>query len=236
MVTVTSIAPATGSALGYIPVVITGTGFTGATAVTFGTTPADTYVVDSDTQITASLPPHAAGLVDVIVTAPAGTGTKSNAFAYLAPTDLEAMIERMAEIANAEKTVTGIAFAYPNNPASLTVLPAVCYFVGPQNYEPYRDSEDVKIEKTTVYIRVHVDHVTQGIPGEVESRVKRIAPLIRDSILAHPGLQGLEFIQRVNLESSSGVKVLNYAGENFAGCEWKTTIERYIKVNYGSGE
>ena len=142
----------------------------------------------------------------------------------------------MADIANAEKAVTGISVAYPDNPASLATLPAVCYFVGPQTYEPYRDSEDVKLEKTTIYVRVHVEHITQGIPGEVESRVKLMIPLIRDSILSHPSLQGMDYILRVNLETSSGVRMLSFAGESYAGCEWKLSVERFIKVNYGTGE
>ena len=51
---------------------LTGTGFTGlsgAAAVTFGGTNATSYTVNSATQITATAPAHAAGAVDVVVTA-----------------------------------------------------------------------------------------------------------------------------------------------------------------------
>ena len=54
-------------------VVISGKGFTGATAVRFGDTAAADFDVDSDEQITAVSPAHAAGKVNVTVTAPAGT-------------------------------------------------------------------------------------------------------------------------------------------------------------------
>jgi Ca2+-binding RTX toxin-like protein len=54
-------------------VVLTGVGFTGATSVRFGSTPAASFKVDSPTQITAVSPAHAAGKVNVTVTTPAGT-------------------------------------------------------------------------------------------------------------------------------------------------------------------
>jgi len=62
-----------GDTLGGESVVITGVGFTGATAVKFGSTNAASYVVDSDTQITAVAPAHAAGSVGITVVTPGGT-------------------------------------------------------------------------------------------------------------------------------------------------------------------
>ena len=57
---------------------ITGTGFTGATAVDFGTTPATSFTVVSDTTITADSP-AGTGTVDVTVTTPGGTSATSSA-------------------------------------------------------------------------------------------------------------------------------------------------------------
>lgn len=71
--TVTSLATSTGPTAGGTSVVITGTGFTGATSVQFGATDAPTYNVDSATQITVTSPAHAAGVVDITVTTAAGT-------------------------------------------------------------------------------------------------------------------------------------------------------------------
>ncbi|MDP9130212.1 MAG: IPT/TIG domain-containing protein, partial [Candidatus Binatota bacterium] len=65
-------------------VTISGTAFTGVTDVTFGGTPATSFVFINPTTITAVTPAHAAGLVDVNVTAPSGTGTGTNLYLYAA--------------------------------------------------------------------------------------------------------------------------------------------------------
>jgi IPT/TIG domain len=70
------VAPSTGSAGG--SVVLTGSGFTGATAVNFGDVSSEKIDVDSDQQITATVP-AGTGTVDVTVTTPAGTSVASEA-------------------------------------------------------------------------------------------------------------------------------------------------------------
>jgi hypothetical protein len=67
-------------------VTITGTGFTGATAVKFGTSNATKFTVNSATSITAVSPKAmGSGTVDVTVTTPAGTSPTSPAdqFTYM---------------------------------------------------------------------------------------------------------------------------------------------------------
>src|SRR6516162_5866424 len=73
---VNTVSPATGSTAGGITVIITGSGFTGASGVSFGGASAAAMTVDSDTQITATSP-AGAGTVDVTVTTPAGTSATS---------------------------------------------------------------------------------------------------------------------------------------------------------------
>jgi hypothetical protein len=70
---VTAVSPNTGTTAGGATVTISGSGFTGASAVTFGTAVASSFTVNSDTSITAVTPPEAAGTVDVTVTTPSGT-------------------------------------------------------------------------------------------------------------------------------------------------------------------
>ncbi len=81
--TVTSISPTSGPATGGTTVIITGTNFSGATAVTFGGTAASGYTVNSATQITATAP-AGTGTVDVRVTTAGGTSATSAAdqFSY----------------------------------------------------------------------------------------------------------------------------------------------------------
>jgi autotransporter-associated beta strand protein len=76
--TVTGISPNSGPPAGGTPVTITGTNFTGATAVNFGTTAATGVMVVSATTITATSP-AGTGVVDVTVTTPAGTSATSAA-------------------------------------------------------------------------------------------------------------------------------------------------------------
>jgi prepilin-type processing-associated H-X9-DG protein len=81
---VSSISPKSGPITGGTTVTITGVGFTGATAVSFGTTPAASFTVNSDTSITAVTPPVAAGPVNIIITA-SGSGstlTTSDEFTF----------------------------------------------------------------------------------------------------------------------------------------------------------
>jgi IPT/TIG domain len=76
--TLTSISPASGPDTGGTAFVITGTGFTGATGVSFGRMAASNVSIQSDTQITATSP-AGSGTVDVTVTTPGGTSATSSA-------------------------------------------------------------------------------------------------------------------------------------------------------------
>jgi CSLREA domain-containing protein len=83
---VSAINPSSGTSAGGTSVTITGTNFTGATAVNFGTTVATSFTVNSSTSITATSPAGSAGKVDITVTAPGGTsaaGTQDQ-FTYIA--------------------------------------------------------------------------------------------------------------------------------------------------------
>jgi hypothetical protein len=81
---ITSLDVETGPTSGGTTVVITGTGFTGTTSVTFGGTAA-AIVSASATEITVTTPERVAGVVAVIVTSAIGSATKANAFTYTAP-------------------------------------------------------------------------------------------------------------------------------------------------------
>ena len=87
--TIASISPAKGAEAGGGKVVITGGPFlgrAGATGVSFGGVPATSYTIDSDSQITAVVPPQTARTVDVTVTNANGTSAAGQAdhYTYLA--------------------------------------------------------------------------------------------------------------------------------------------------------
>ena len=79
--TVTNVSPSAGPTGGGTSITITGTNLTGATAVSFGSTPATSFSVTSSTQISATAP-AGAGVVDVTVTTPGGTSATSAADRY----------------------------------------------------------------------------------------------------------------------------------------------------------
>ena len=78
---VTGLSPTAGSTLGGATVTISGSGFSGASAVTFGTTAAASFSVSSAGKIVATAP-AGTGTVDVTVTTRAGTSATSAADRY----------------------------------------------------------------------------------------------------------------------------------------------------------
>ena len=81
--TVSAIAPTSGSTDGGTAVTISGTGFAAGATVTIGGSAATSVVVLSPTSLSATTPAHAAGAVDVIVTAGGQSGTCSSCFTYI---------------------------------------------------------------------------------------------------------------------------------------------------------
>jgi len=110
--TVEKVAPNKGPEAGGTGVTITGTNFTGATAVTFGSTPAKSFKVESPTTIAAQSP-AGTGKVDVTVTTPEGTSAKSSAdeFTYLpVPTVEKVAPNKGPEAGGTGVTITGTNF------------------------------------------------------------------------------------------------------------------------------
>jgi hypothetical protein len=86
---VRSISPVSGPQSGGTSVVITGSGFTGATSVTFGGAAASSFTVDSATQITASTAAAgAAGAAAVVVVTPGGTSNNNVQFTFVGAPDV----------------------------------------------------------------------------------------------------------------------------------------------------
>lgn len=77
-----SITPATGAAAGGTAVVIKGSGFDGATGVTFGGTAGTSFSVVDPTEIHVTTPAKTAGTYNVVVSDDAGAVTKVGGFVY----------------------------------------------------------------------------------------------------------------------------------------------------------
>lgn len=123
-----NLSPTRGPVAGGTIVTITGSDLSGATAVTFGGTPATTYTVNSNTQITATTPTRPAGPAPVVVTTP---GDTSNAlsFAYIAVPVITALTpDRGPTSGGNSVTITGSNLTFVNTvtfdgtPAAFTVL------------------------------------------------------------------------------------------------------------------
>lgn len=83
-ITITAVIPAIGPTTGGTVVTISGSGFQPGVAVYFGEIPASSFFVSTD-RLTAIVPPHPAGTVDVMLVNPDGGGVASAAksFAYV---------------------------------------------------------------------------------------------------------------------------------------------------------
>ncbi|MFR9754097.1 IPT/TIG domain-containing protein, partial [Nocardia sp. 004] len=107
--TLTSVVPGSGPEVGGNSVTLSGSGFTGATAVLFGGVSAVSFTVVSDTQITAVVP-AGTGTVEVTVTATGGT---SNGVLYtyvVAPTLVSVVPGSGPEAGGNSVTLSGSGF------------------------------------------------------------------------------------------------------------------------------
>jgi PKD repeat protein len=110
---VTEVSPTSGPAAGGTLVTLIGTGFTGATAVRFGTTAGTGMTVNDDTNITVTSPAHAAGIVNITVTTPGGTSATSTdtEFTYTARPTVTAVSPASGPLTGATAvTLTGTGF------------------------------------------------------------------------------------------------------------------------------
>src|SRR5262249_38989195 len=111
--TVANVNPNTGPTSGGTSVTITGTNFSGATAVSFGSNAAGSFTVNSATQITATSP-AGVGTVDVTVTTEGGTSAISSGdrFTYgSAPTVTNVNPNTGPTSGGASVTITGTNFS-----------------------------------------------------------------------------------------------------------------------------
>jgi hypothetical protein len=107
--TLSGVSPVVGPATGGPQVTLTGTGFTEETLVLFGNKPSLSVVVaPSGTSLTATLPTHAAGPVDVEVGTEGDSATLVDAFTYVAAPTLTSVTPTAGPLAGGTTvTLTG---------------------------------------------------------------------------------------------------------------------------------
>lgn len=109
--TFTSLTPNIGPITGGTDLHIYGTGFTGASSVTFDGIAATTFTVTSDMLIIAVTPAHAAGTVNVTITTPGGIATGTGAYTYgSAPAFVSIVPSTGPTIGGTGVTITGTNF------------------------------------------------------------------------------------------------------------------------------
>jgi hypothetical protein len=111
--TVTAVNPKAGPLGGGQTVTISGTHFTGATAVKFGTTNATSFTVENGSTNTAQTPAHAAGQVDVRVTTHGGTTaiTAADHYTFEAAPTITGVSPRAGPLGGGQTvTITGTNF------------------------------------------------------------------------------------------------------------------------------
>jgi len=116
--TVTGVTPNQGPLAGGTTVTISGTNFiSGSTTVYFGSKKTTGVTVNSSTSISATSPSESVGTVDVTVTTPGGTSTKSSAdyFTFLAAPTVTKVSPNQGSLAgDTSVTITGTSFVIGN--------------------------------------------------------------------------------------------------------------------------
>lgn len=111
--TVTKLSSKKGVAAGGTGVIINGTNFVGVTGISFGSTPASSFKVETDTSISVVSPPGTTGSVSIIVTTPNGANSPSSKdmFGYGSPTVTGLSPASGPAAGGTAVTVTGSGFA-----------------------------------------------------------------------------------------------------------------------------
>ena len=153
---VSSISPDSGRAAGGTHVAVLGSGFTGASAVMFGATPATSFTVTSDRKITAVSPARPPANVDVRVTTPGGTSPQTAADVFALPQPAVTSINPTSGPAAGGTSVTLVGSAFTG--ASQVVFgstPATSYVVN-------SDTKITAVSPARPPVNVHVRVTTPG--------------------------------------------------------------------------
>ena len=201
-----AISPQDGNVLGGERVTLTGSGFSAATAVTFGTKDAASFTVESSTQITAIAPSGSQGAVNVTVTTPNGTTATSAAgqFNYYTYSDAP----QIGEVSVGDGQAV-VSFVAPHNtggaPVTLyrvTVSPGGIVVTGKAS-----PLVVTGLSNGTVY-SFRVAAITEAGAGAESDASAPVTPMASQTILFdNPGPQSFGSASMVRAVASSGLAV-----------------------------
>lgn len=151
---ITSLTPFIGPSSGGTVVMITGSGFTGATAVNFGEIPAAAFMVNSDTSMTATSPPHSPQVIFVTVTAPSGTSPLSSDAYFVYQGNGEAYVANsgsnsVSVINTTNNAVVGIPIAVGTTPMAIGITPD-----GTKAFVVNQDTNNVSVIDTASHTNI----------------------------------------------------------------------------------
>ena len=132
--TVGSVSPNSGPTAGGQTVTITGAHLSGATAVSFGGV-AGTVIADGSTQITATSPARAAGLVDITVTTAGGTSAvgAQDGYTYVVPATIASVGSMVSDTKQPSGLVETVAVS-PAAPGNLLAMAIETKFPGTPSF------------------------------------------------------------------------------------------------------
>lgn len=156
----------------------------------------------------------------------------------MADVSIDALIVRVAAI---QQTIPGILNAYASGPPSLppNELPLFVNFVGPATFDWAAIGSQDGIELLTILMRLYVAPWGDGLSAEVEGLCKGFFDPVRDTFSGRPKL-GLTssngplagIRRRAALIGHNGLQPLGYAGETFAGVEFRLQVPRLVSIDY----
>lgn len=149
--------------------------------------------------------------------------------------NVETIKARLAEI---QGQIPGVRRAYMHGPAALPAgdLPCFVNFTGAATHDWARLGAERDWETRQYLMRLYIREVQSGIDGEAEARCEPFFARVRDAFAARPGLDGLSNVQIATLAGDSGLAVLSYAGQEYAGIEFRLQVVMIVPRGYESGE
>lgn len=221
---VTDVSPTAGPTSGGNAVSIIGSGFTGATAVRFGSTTALSFVVNSDNLITAVAPPAIFGTVNITVTTPAGTSAATQADLYVYQGIWTAYVTdqsagQISPIAIPSNTV-GAPITVTGDPVDIAITPDGSRAYVSNNTLNRVDVIDILTNTLLTSIPVGINPIGVAITPDgqrvyVANRVSNTVSVIQTStntVSATLGLPGAPFGVAITPDGTKALVTVNSGG------------------------